>query len=246
VDKGSTCKQCGQVFTYKDSVLGAAKADDPFAAYMLFCDLSVQGKVNVTAGKVINVTFDVPFDRIYQVILEPEKAVRCIADNIRDTSFDIISSVLPEEMVTSSDVKWYVVGTSREVFYLWKRLLSAAKHYELEEEYSIEVILAEMGFEVFLNEYLRTRATHLATNDVNAMLRERITNKVDKWFKEITGQSISELWPEMHQEWDQKARILRNNIAHNEYIAKRQEGKDAFAAIIDLIVAIDVSTFYVP
>ena len=76
--------------------------------------------------------------------------------------------------------------------------------------------------------------------------RRQIFEKVDRWYQEATGHSMKESWPSLYEEWNNKARITRNHVIHRGKIASQEEGKDAFSAVFNLMLAIDPEEFYVP
>jgi len=242
-----TCHQCQHQLSVSEGILNHFYSENIFAQYIIRSSWFDSGTVEIRVGQVANVEYNTIPEKVFRVFLTPQKHLIYVEPcGTTSKGFQILSSTgINNEptFLTAVDVSWLAFGESiGHQAASWKQSLADSKGYELQNDPTMQIVSAEMAFELFIDDFLVNRL-QMKPETVEWVQRRTIDEKVSTWYREAIGQTLSAQFPREHSAWHSTTKEFRDKIVHRKYSASPQEGKQAFRAALELISRIDEDWF---
>jgi hypothetical protein len=242
------CISCGKSFSLKEGLTQAFVSDVDFAIHHFRCNTEYSGTVLIKACQIETIMFPHPFESPPNVYLTPHGPIHIVPGNVTVKGFNIFSGIRfgdsDAHALKECKVNWSAFGNSGEVdISTWRRLLASSKNDQLRKDFRLEIVNLESCFEVFVSDYLRPILINkgIRKETVQWMLKHRIDLILSVAFREATGQTISQIFPDIYRRWSQNVKELRDSVIHEGVIPTEKQTEEACEIIFKFIMAIDPS-----
>ena len=248
------CIVCKHKFSLQRGLEETFMSNNDFAIHYFQYNASEYGKAKVTTGQLRNIRFSEPFDDVPKVYLTPYggKPASVVPGYITTKGFSIFSCQPPDSKILEFVVSWAAYGKrDYAAIPIWRKLLSSSKEHSLRKDYRSELVELESSFEVFIDEFLKnslpTRGMREAT--VRWILKHSVEEKLKVGFRELTGESLSETYPQIYGKWQREVKELRDAVVHRGSAVTDEQARNARGIVFELITRIDpkaIELFAIP
>jgi hypothetical protein len=238
------CIMCGKSFSLQQGVSEAFASD--LAINDFRYNSHVSGRVDITVGKLEDVTFPQPFEDTPLVQLTPFlKPIHVEPKYTSRYGFSIVSSCKGNAS-GMRHLSWGAYGNRiyAESPPLWRQLVTNSKEHQYRKNYRAEVVELESAFEVFLSAYLnKNLATRLRQETIDWLLKKHsIEEQMKIGFIEVIGQTAKSMYPVEYGKWFKDVKELRDHVVHRGLEITSEQAINARKAMFNFLTAIDDST----
>jgi hypothetical protein len=119
-------------------------------------------------------------------------------------------------------------------------LLSSSKEYQLNKDFTSEVVYLESAFELYVAEFIGERLKpKLRAETIDWILGHGITEILKAGFRELEGKPLSKIEPKAYVNWEKNVKNLRNSIIHRGQLADAVQARKAREATFEIITRIN-------